>query len=70
MTNKDSTSGPSALPVATPVADDSDPLASVGNFILGLIRKAATQETTLDAPLRERIKALESQIGHYEKTEH
>jgi chromosome segregation ATPase len=70
MANKDSTSGLSGSPVATPVADESDPLASVGHFVLGLIRKAAARETTLDAPLRQRIKALEAQIDHYEETAH
>ena len=70
MTNKDSTSSLSGSSVATPVADDSDPLASVGNFVLGLIRKAAARETTLDAPLRESIQALEAQLGHYKETEH
>ncbi len=45
-------------------------MASVGHFILELIRKAAARETTLDVPLRERIKALEAQLGHYKETEH
>ena len=63
-------SGLPGSPVSTTVADDSDPLASVGHFILQLIRKAAARETTPDAPLRERIKALEAQLGHYKQTEH
>ena len=63
-------SGLPGSPVSTTVADDSDPLASVGHFILQLIRKAASRETIPDAPLRERIKALEAQLGHYKQTEH
>ena len=70
MPDKASTSGLPGSPVSTTVADDSDPLASVGHCILQLIRKAAARETTLDAPLRERIKALEAQLGHYKQTEH
>jgi DNA repair exonuclease SbcCD ATPase subunit len=69
MPDKASTSGPSGSPLSTTVADDFDPLASVGHFILELIRKAAAREPTPDAPLRERIKVLEAQIGHYEETE-
>jgi hypothetical protein len=70
MPDKDSTFRPHGSPVSTTVADDSDPLASVGHFILELIRKAAARKTTLDAPLRERINALEAQLGHYKETEH
>jgi len=69
MPYKASTSGPPGSPVSTTVADDSDPLASVGHFILELIRKAAARKTTLDVPLRERINALEAQLGHYKETE-
>ena len=69
MPDKASTSGPPGSPVSTTVADDSDPLASVGHFILELIRKAAARKTTLDVPLRERINALEAQLGHYKETE-
>ena len=69
MPDKDFTSGLPGSPVSTTVADDSDPLASVGHFILELIRKAAARETTLDAPLRKRIRALEAQLGHYKETE-
>jgi len=69
MPNKDSTFSPLGSPVSTTVADDSDPLASVGHFILELIRKAAARKTTLDAPLRERINALEAQLGHHKETE-
>ena len=71
MPDKNSTSGLPRSPVSTTVADDSDPLASVGHFILELIRKAAARKTTtLDAPLRERINALETQLGHHKETEH
>ena len=69
MPHKDFTFGPHGSPLSTTVADDSDPLASVGHFILELIRKAASRETIPDAPLRERIKALEAQLGHYKQTE-
>ncbi|MGA2941836.1 MAG: hypothetical protein ABSE50_07355 [Xanthobacteraceae bacterium] len=44
-------------------------MASVGHFILELIRKAAARKTTLDVPLRDRINALETQLGHYRETE-
>jgi hypothetical protein len=70
MPDKASTSGPSRSPLSTTVADDFDPLASVGQFILELIRKAAAREPTPDAPLRERIKALETELGHYKEAEH
>jgi hypothetical protein len=70
MPDKDPTFRPHGSPVSTTVADDSDPLASAGHFILQLIRKAAAREPTMDAPLRERIKALEAQLGHYKETEH
>jgi hypothetical protein len=69
MPDKNSTFRPHGSPISTTVADDSDPLAGVGHFILELIRKAAARKTTLDAPLRERIKAFESQLGHYQETE-
>jgi hypothetical protein len=69
MPDKASTSGPPGSPLSTTFADDSDPLAGVGHFILELIRKAAARKTTLDAPLRERIKSLETQLGHYKETE-
>jgi hypothetical protein len=67
MPDKDSTSG---SPFSTTVADDSDPLASVGQFVLELIRRAAMRGAAPDAPLRERIKALEAQLGHYMEAEH
>jgi hypothetical protein len=70
MPDKASTFGPPGSPLSTTVADDTDPLASVGHFILDLIRKAAARKTTLDAPLRDRIKALETQLGHHKETEH
>jgi chromosome segregation ATPase len=70
MPDKDPTFRPHGSPVSTTVADDSDPLASAGHFILQLIRKAAAREPTMDAPLRERIKALEAQLGHYKEAEH
>jgi chromosome segregation ATPase len=69
MPDKVSTFGPSESPVSATVADGSDPLASVGHFVLELIRKAAARKTTLDAPLRDRINALEAQLGHYKETE-
>ena len=65
MRNADSTFDPPG----SPVPDDSDPLASIGHSVLELIRKAAARKTTLDVPLRDRINALETQLGHYRETE-
>jgi DNA repair exonuclease SbcCD ATPase subunit len=70
MPDKDSTSGPPGSPVSTTVADGSDPLSGVGHFVLELIRKAAERKATPEAPLRERIKTLEAQLGRYKEAEH
>jgi chromosome segregation ATPase len=58
------------LPISPAAADDTDPLSNAGNFLLDLIRKTAARKTVVDAPLRERIKALEAQVGQYKETEH
>jgi predicted RNase H-like nuclease (RuvC/YqgF family) len=70
MPDKASPSGLPESPVSTAVADDSDPLASVGHFILELIRKTAAGKATPDTPYRERIRALEAQVDQYKETEH
>jgi hypothetical protein len=70
MPLKDFPSGPHGSPVSTTVEDGSDPLASVGQFVLELIRRAALRGATPDAPLRERVKALEAQLGDYKEAEH
>jgi predicted RNase H-like nuclease (RuvC/YqgF family) len=70
MPDKDHTSALPVLPVSSAIADDSDPLSVAGPFILELIRRTAARKDGFDAPLRERIKALEAQIGHYKEAEH